>query len=94
MKWVPTSLSSDEMGQNHGFSLGKIYYDFNENGYTEVFILNIKIYYWTAMGPGPVRIAGPTSVAQPVHCADLGRNPTQNPSGPLFAGKAIALPPK
>ena len=50
MKWVPTSLRSDEMGQNRGFRLGKIYYEFNDYRYTEV--LNIKFNLWTALGPG------------------------------------------
>ena len=50
MKWVPTSLRSDEIDQDHGFRLGKIYCEFNECRYTEV--LNIKNKYWTAMRPG------------------------------------------
>ena len=46
------------------------------------------------MGPAPVRIAGPTFVAQTVHCADFGRNRTQIRSGLVFLGKLIALPRK
>ena len=57
-KWLPTSLRRDEMGQDRGFRLGKILYEFNKKSYrTVIFLIELQDSYGPAGqtdGRGPL----------------------------------------